>query len=87
MRDASKFLQQRLQMLHYSIVHLTAAGNDPVVILQIGRIISHWQTEKIGQPAARLLEYDLRSASVPELCARARVYIEVARVIDYQADL
>jgi len=87
MRNSAKFLQYRFQVFDHRIVHVAAAGNNSIVILQISGIVTHGQTEKIGQLAARFLEYYLRSARVPKFCAGAGVYIKVARLIDDESHL
>lgn len=52
MWHSAKLLQQRLEVPDNGLVCFTAGGNNAVVVLQVGRIISHRQSEKIGKTAA-----------------------------------
>ena len=68
-------------------VRNAVGGEYAVVILDVGDVVSHRRSEKVGQFPTGLFENYLWSAGIPDLCPRAWVNIDVTRPFGDQADL
>src|SRR6185503_4182204 len=84
---AAKLVQQRREHLDYLIVGNTIAGDQPVAILNIRNVVVQRITEKIGYAPARFRQDQFGRARVPLLCAWREMDVNVALLLDEQADL
>ena len=81
------FVEDRPETADRSVVHNTVAGEQPVMVLNIRRVVPYRVAENIGQFTAGFFQDDLRTACVPEFGSRRRMDVEVADLFGDQTDL
>ena len=84
---AADFVEDGAEATDGPFVSHAVAGEKPVVVLNIGDVVSDRIAENVGQFSAGFFENYLRAAGVPKFGTRRWVYVKIANLLGDQTDL